>query len=134
MQLGPENRFEAGFTGLNRNLNSGGPIEYIFCRKGKNTASGRLSSVGLCGKQCMEGILLDAFGANAERIAHETMPCLRCGGGGGGTNSISLCFRCGYNKANTKLWIREHRAVAKEFTRLAAIEIFNWQKVEIQRM
>ena len=50
-----------------------------------------------------------------------TKPCRVFGKGV--TNQLSLCIRCGNRNRRTKLWHREQRALEREFSLLAAIEI-----------
>ena len=78
----------------------------------------KIGSIKRCGKSCME----DYCNIHIQRIRKGggTNPCNNCDIY---ENMYMLCGQCGYSHANTRDWNRATRALSKEFTRLAAIEI-----------
>ena len=48
-----------------------------------------------------------------------TTPCIKCGRGC--RNKYSLCSKCGYHSAYTKMWNRNDRAIRKEHDAQATV-------------
>ena len=90
--------------------------------KGKNECQWLL--LGLtdrCNRRCM-GTFCKVHLARLRKFPG-TKPCRGCGKGV--KNKHELCINCGYRTIVNTNWYRAHRCIQKEFSKLAAIEIFN---------